>query len=802
MILSGLLIFALFTSIAAINDPYATLGISKKATIKDIKRAYKEKAKEWHPDKNESPGANEKFVEINQAYELLSDPLRKERFDKFGTFDDPHEGHGGNGFHNGFDSFFSGFGGFGGFDAANSFFNKHRISMRSYQNTIIERSHIQPYIIFSYSNWCHSCHQLEPVWESVVGDLEPLGYGIGTINAQMEGNLMEKLRISRLPTIVVVVEGRVIHYRGPYQAKSIRMFARDVLPPSFMVRISDYYSLKRFLDLWSSTNKVSVLMFGDKEKPKLRYMLTAMKYSTFARFAYVHLTDEAPIQEMRDALSIRCASCESVLIFNEFPENGPVAHITSMKQLSPESINSLIENNKYLVLPRLSSQSHMDDLCPVSSRNPRRLCAILIVSDRPAEGSHVSAFRDFVLTHKYETDRIRFTYMYADKQRAFVDAFKPQSVNTKDEELSVDHRDVVIVWRVEQSKARYTWLRAAWSGKEADVNTSAQSLSASVDAILQGVSKLDDQTALQMLVDEFSPSWFTRLAKRTARLWETLLFHVTKDEFLPAISALGTLIVILLIGYGLNYAAVSEERKKKEELKKAQRPNGAATNETRNVPTKTPSTRSTAPQRSRMRPEYEQLVHELRAETFFGLVRLLKPGCRSLIVLIDEDTKDLLLPEFCRHIWPWRNNKTLSFGYIMVNKNLPWFRKLLEHTLPVDEGDPTSASAVMYKRLKNINPRQTVGTVLAICGWKLYFCMYHPMHGKSTASGRRNFMGFDDSDYSSSDSEPSTKEETEALKKKNLKMEEVLSGMPNWLDRLFEGSVTRYYVPEWPDNLK
>jgi hypothetical protein len=41
----------------------------------------------------------------------------------------------------------------------------------------------------------------------------------------------------------------------------------------------------------------------------------------------------------------------------------------------------------------------------------------------------------------------------------------------------------------------------------------------------------------------------------------------------------------------------------------------------------------------------------------------------------------------------------------MVNKNLPWFRKLLEHTLPVDEGDPTSASAVMYKRLKHINPR-------------------------------------------------------------------------------------------------
>jgi DnaJ family protein C protein 16 len=75
----------------------------------------------------------------------------------------------------------------------------------------------------------------------------------------------------------------------------------------------------------------------------------------------------------------------------------------------------------------------MDELCPVSSRNPRRLCAILIVSDQPTESSHVAAFRDFVLTQKYTSDRIRFAYMYADKQRAFVDSFKPQSVAAKEE---------------------------------------------------------------------------------------------------------------------------------------------------------------------------------------------------------------------------------------------------------------------------------------------------------------------------------------------------------------------------------
>lgn len=58
----------------------------------------------------------------------------------------------------------------------------------------------------------------------------------------------------------------------------------------------------------------------------------------------------------------------------------------------------------------------------------------------------------------------------------------------------------------------------------------------------------------------------------------------------------------------------------------------------------------------------------------------------------------------------------------------------------------------MYERLKNINPRKTLGTVLVLCGWKLYFNMYHPMH---TPPGKKHFLGFDDDgkDSSSEDSD-------------------------------------------------
>lgn len=64
---------------------------------------------------------------------------------------------------------------FGGFDNGDSFFQKHRISMRTFSHTLLERSYFQPILIFAYSGYCQLCFHLEPIWQSVVNDLEPLG---------------------------------------------------------------------------------------------------------------------------------------------------------------------------------------------------------------------------------------------------------------------------------------------------------------------------------------------------------------------------------------------------------------------------------------------------------------------------------------------------------------------------------------------------------------------------------------------------------------------------------------------------
>lgn len=66
------------------KDYYSILGVNRNATQEEIKRAFRELAKKWHPDLNKSKEAEEKFKEINEAFQVLSDPQKRAQYDQFG----------------------------------------------------------------------------------------------------------------------------------------------------------------------------------------------------------------------------------------------------------------------------------------------------------------------------------------------------------------------------------------------------------------------------------------------------------------------------------------------------------------------------------------------------------------------------------------------------------------------------------------------------------------------------------------------------------------------------------------------
>ncbi|MEC8049066.1 MAG: molecular chaperone DnaJ [Chloroflexota bacterium] len=102
------------------RDYYEILGVGKNASDEEIKKAFRKLALEFHPDRNKSKGAEDKFKEINEAYQVLSDPEKRNSYDQFG-----HDGVKAN-----FQDFdFQNFGGFG--DIFDAFFGGSQTTSRS-----------------------------------------------------------------------------------------------------------------------------------------------------------------------------------------------------------------------------------------------------------------------------------------------------------------------------------------------------------------------------------------------------------------------------------------------------------------------------------------------------------------------------------------------------------------------------------------------------------------------------------------------------------------------------------------------
>ena len=106
------------------RDYYEILGVARNTDKEELKRAYRRLARKYHPDVNKEPGAEESFKEISRAYEVLSEPEMRSRYDRFGEAGVTGAGAGAAGFQD-----LSDLGGFA--DIFESFFSILKFNLRN-----------------------------------------------------------------------------------------------------------------------------------------------------------------------------------------------------------------------------------------------------------------------------------------------------------------------------------------------------------------------------------------------------------------------------------------------------------------------------------------------------------------------------------------------------------------------------------------------------------------------------------------------------------------------------------------------
>ncbi|KAL4706296.1 hypothetical protein ACJJTC_004905 [Scirpophaga incertulas] len=442
-----------------IGDPYKILGVHRRATLTEIRKAYKQLAKEWHPDKNEDPNAETRFVEIKQAYELLSDSERRQAYDLYGiTNEDDHmykQRHDYSQYarfsNDPFEEFFGTH--FRTQDQDITLFHKLSVTTRHFENNIMEKSVHTPAMVLFYTDWCFECVRWAAAWRRLVEALQPLGTTLATVHAAHEAGLARRVGVHGVPCLALVLDKHVYIYKeGLASLPKIFEFMRWKFPYKLVRGITNS-NVDGFVSDFED-NKVKALIFEERQTIRLRYLITAFHYRERVAFGFVDMSAR-DTQNVTSRYKIQ-RHTDTMVLLKEDSED-PVATV-STTEIPTETLHQLIEANQMLMLPRLSSQSVLERVCPVEWRAARRrLCCVLVAAaggGAPGRAAR-AALRALAAARP---DRLAYAYVYAHSQPEFLRALAPGSGSDTSE---MEHR-IVVIWRRESTRVQYEWLNESW----------------------------------------------------------------------------------------------------------------------------------------------------------------------------------------------------------------------------------------------------------------------------------------------------------------------------------------------------
>nr|XP_030733626.1 dnaJ homolog subfamily C member 16 isoform X2 [Globicephala melas] len=716
-------------------DPYRVLGVSRTASQADIKKAYKKLAREWHPDKNKDPGAEDKFIQISKAYEILSNEEKRSHYDHYGDagenqghqkqqreyrfrhfhenfyFDEPF-------FHFPFNS-----------ERRDSIDEKYLLHFSHYVNEVVPDSFKKPYLIKITSDWCFSCIHIEPVWKEVVQELEGLGVGIGVVHAGYERRLAHHLGAHSTPAILGIINGKISFFHNAVVRENLRQFVESLLPGNLVEKVTSK-NYVRFLSGWQQENKPHVLLFDQMPVVPLLYKLTAFAYKDYLSFGYVYVGLRGA-EEMTRQYNVNVYT-PTILIFKEHIHKP--ADVIQARGMKKQVIDDFITQNKYLLAARLTSQKLFHELCPVKrSHRQRKYCVVLLTSEATKLSKPFEAFLSFALANTQDT--VRFVHVYSNRQQEFANTLLPDS-NAFQGKSAVS----ILERRNTAGRVVYKTLEDPWTGSESDKFI----LLGYLDQLRKDPALLSSEAVLPDLTDELAPifllRWLYSASDYISDSWD-VIFHSNWREMMPLLSLVFSALFIL---FGTVIIQAFSKIPKKGFVE----------------------------------------VTELTDVTYTSNLVRLRPGHMNVVLILSNSTKTSLLQKFALEVYTFTGSSCLHFSFLSLDKHREWLEYLLEFAQDV--------APIPNQYDKHFMERDYTGYVLALNGHKKYFCLFKPQKTVEEEEAMGSCSDLDSSLHLGESRGKSSGLGSRPIKGK-------LSKLSLWMERLLEGSLQRFYIPSWPE---
>ncbi|KAM7410984.1 hypothetical protein PAMA_021111 [Pampus argenteus] len=753
-------------------DPYKILGVTRSASQAEIKKVYKRLAKEWHPDKNKNPGAEDMFIKITKSYEILSSEDKRANYDRYGQTDDTQP-YGSGRYGHRHDSFY--------FDE--SFFNfpfnsknhrdfadsKYTLHFNQYVNDVVPDSYKRPYLIKITSDWCFSCIHIEPVWKEVVQEMENLGVGIGVVDVGYERRLANHLGAHRTPSILGVINGKVTFFHYAVAKEHLRQFVEDLLPQRLVERVTDKNDLQ-FLNSWHELNKPHVLLFDQVPVVPLLYKLTAFAYKDYLQFGYVDqgLSETANLQKQFNINTY----APTMLVFKENIDKP--ADIIQAKGMKKQIIDEFMSNNKFLLAPRLVNQKLFDELCPVKQFHRRRkYCVLLITGDEETFSFGNQAFLSFASTNIKEV--VRFAYVYQRLQQPLCDILMQNKDNAQS-----PPQVVILERRNAAGKAMFKSV-TAWNGSEED----KQCLLEELERLQKDPSILIHDAMLPELNNEFASMFIIRWVYASYDYLSEVIddiLHNNWREMMPLLSLIFSALFILFGTVVIQaFSDSSEDKQTKPKAKDGTKTENGSPG-TGNAPSSRPPKKNFVE------------VTELTDITYMSNLVKLRPGHMNIVLVLTDGSKNILLSKFAKEVYSFTGSLTLHFSFLNIDKHSEWMNTLLEYAQDTVQIDADEDDGGNHKI-------DYTGYVLALNGHKKYLCLFKPVYtGEDLDSKSSEDEGGTSGGRSRSSSrdEHVTRKSTRSRSMSTLQIHHKLDRLGLWMERLMEGTLPRYYIPSWP----